>query len=104
MGNDLSFLSKRVSKRFKAFAIPNAFSPNNDNINDKWIIKGLKDYDNCTVEIFTRYGREVFRSQGYRQPWDGIYNGSPMPAGTYYYLIDLKNGEKPLSGPLTLLR
>ncbi len=92
MSRSLSFLSKRVSKHFKPFTIPNAFSP-------KWIIKGLKDYDNCTVEIFTRYGRSLFRSYGYEQPWDGTYNGSPMPVGTYYYLIDLRNGEKPLSGP-----
>lgn len=104
LNKNLSFLSKRVSKRFKPFTIPNAFSPNGDNINDKWIIKGLNDYNNCTVEIFTRYGRPVFRSHGYQQPWDGTYNGSPMPMGTYYYLIDLRNGEKPLSGPLTLLR
>lgn len=104
LGNEPLFLSKRVSKGFKTFIVPNAFSPNGDNINDKWIIKGLQDYDNCTVEIFTRYGREVFRSTGYHRPWDGTYNGSPMPIGTYYYLIDLRNGEKPLSGPLTLLR
>ena len=104
LGNDLLYLSKRVSNHFKAFPIPNAFSPNADNINDRWIIKGLKDYDNCTVEIFTRYGRAIFRSTGYQKPWDGTYNGSPMPVGTYYYLIDLRNGEKPLSGPLTLLR
>lgn len=104
LGNSTAYLSKRVSKHFKAFIIPNAFSPNGDNINDKWIIKGLKDYDNCTVEIFTRYGREVFRSTGYQRPWDGTYNGAQMPVGVYYYLIDLRNGEKPLSGPLTLLR
>lgn len=104
LGNAMLYLSKRVSNHFKPFLIPNAFSPNGDNINDKWIIRGLKDYDNCTVEIFTRYGREVFRSTGYQRPWDGTYNGSPMPVGTYYYLIDLRNGEKPLSGPLTLLR
>ncbi len=104
LGNTMLYLSKRVSNHFKAFTIPNAFSPNGDNINDKWIIRGLKDYDNCTVEIFNRYGREVFRSTGYQHPWDGNYNGTQMPVGTYYYLIDLRNGEKPLSGPLTLLR
>lgn len=104
LGNDFLYLTKRVSKGFKAFTIPNAFSPNGDNINDKWIIKGLKDYDNCTVEIFTRYGRSVFRSNCYNQPWDGTFNGTALPVGTYYYLIDLKSGEKPLSGPLTLLR
>lgn len=104
LGSTITFLSKRVSANFKTFPIPNAFSPNGDNINDKWIIKGLKDYDNCTVEIFNRYGREIFRSAGYRQPWDGNYNGSQMPVGTYYYLIDLRNGQRPLTGPLTLLR
>ena len=84
--------------------IPNAFSPNGDNINDKWIIDGLIDYKNCSVEVFSRSGQIVFHSIGYNQPWDGTRNGKPLPMGTYYYFIDPKNGIPPFSGAITILR
>ena len=32
------------------------------------------------------------------------YNGSPLAVGTYYYIIDPKNGKKPLAGPITIIR
>lgn len=104
LNNNGIFLSKRVANRSKSFEIPNAFSPNGDNINDTWNIKGLKDFENCHVEIYNRYGRLVFRSFGYQKQWDGKFNNSPMPVGVYYYIIDLRNGEKPLTGYITLLR
>ncbi len=84
--------------------IPNAFSPNGDNINDTWVIKGLADYQNCTVEIFNRYGQSVFHSIGYNQPWDGTYKGKPLPIGTYFYIINPKNGIASYSGSITILR
>ena len=84
--------------------IPNAFSPNGDNINDKWIIDGLIDYKNCSVEVFNRSGQIVFHSIGYNQPWDGTRNGKPLPIGTYYYFIDPKNGIPSFSGAITILR
>jgi gliding motility-associated-like protein len=98
------YLTKKVTKGTQSIVIPNVFSPNGDNINDVWNIRALKDYTNCTVEIYNRWGQLVFRSMGYQQPWDGTYNGKPLPVATYYYLIDLRNGEKPLAGSVTLLR
>jgi gliding motility-associated-like protein len=98
------FMTKKVGKGNKTFTIPNVFSPNGDNINDKWNIRGLKDFDNCVVEIFNRYGQMIFRSIGYNQPWDGTYKGNAMPVATYYYIIDLKNGERPIGGSVTILR
>jgi gliding motility-associated-like protein len=68
------------------------------------VVRGLRDYPNCVVEIFNRYGQMVFRSNGYNQPWDGTYKGQPLPVATYYYVIDLKNGDKPIGGSVTLLR
>jgi|GEM_PF-481657 len=67
--------------------IPNAFSPNNDGINDRWQIAGLLGYPNCNVEIFDRYGQSLFRSIGYNNPWDGKRNSKDLPVGTYYYVI-----------------
>jgi len=84
--------------------IPNTFTPNGDGINDTWNIKDLDYYANCTVQVFTRYGQSVFSSIGYGIPWDGTYKGVKLPTGTYYYVIDLKNDTKYLSGFIALLR
>jgi gliding motility-associated-like protein len=84
--------------------IPNVFSPNGDGINDFWIIKHLDAYPGATVQIFDRYGKAILKSTGYNTPWDGNNAGKPLPAGVYYYIIDPKNGLKPLTGSVTILR
>jgi len=84
--------------------VPNAFSPNGDGINDKWEIKYLNDYPECTVEIFTRTGQMIFQSYGYTTPWDGTYHGSALPIGTYYYIIQPGRGRATMSGSVTILR
>ena len=56
--------------------IPNAFSPNGDAINDVWNISNLSDYPGCVVDIFDRYGKQVFNSIGYNRPWNGTRNGT----------------------------
>ncbi len=91
-------------KILKALNIPNVFSPNGDGVNDKWVLRSLSDYPGCTVEVFNRYGASVFSSIGYRIPWDGTRNGTPLPVGTYYYIIDPKNGLDKVSGNVTILR
>jgi gliding motility-associated-like protein len=84
--------------------IPNTFSPNGDNINDVWNIAGLDTYAKPSVAVFNRYGNQVYKSTGYTVPWDGTNNGVPLPVGTYYYLIDLRNGTPSLSGWIWLTR
>jgi gliding motility-associated-like protein len=83
---------------------PNVFSPNADGINDVWVITGLQPYPLCTVDIYTRYGQPVFHSTGYNKPWDGTFNGKPLPVGTYYYVITLTRQMKRMSGSITVLR
>ena len=73
--------------------IPNAFSPNNDGINDTWQIPALQTYTDPEVTVFNRYGQAVYRSKGYGTAWDGSFKGKRLPVGTYYYVIDLKIGE-----------
>ncbi len=91
-------------KVLRQVIIPNAFSPNGDNINDKWEIGNLADYGFATVEIFNRNGQLVFKSLGYTNAWDGTLNGKPLPVATYYYIIDFKNQFQTLSGSVTLLK
>jgi gliding motility-associated-like protein len=91
-------------KVMKMPEIPNAFSPNGDGIYDTWQIKYLQDYPNSSLEIFNRTGRLVYSSKGNGRAWDGTWEGKPVPVATYYYLIQLHNGQPPLSGSVTVIR
>ena len=93
-----------VVKVLKKPEIPNIFSPNGDGIHDKWVIKFLETYPGCTVEIFNRYGQRLYYSVGYTNPWDGTVNGKPVPAGTYYYIVDPKNGRQKQAGYVDVVR
>lgn len=84
--------------------VPNAFSPNGDGFNDTWRIKYLESYPGAVIDVYNRYGQIVFHSIGYDQDWDGNYNGKPMPVGTYYYIINPKNGRQILTGSVTIIR
>jgi gliding motility-associated-like protein len=89
------------------FRVPNSFSPNGDGINDNWNIPGLSKYPNSRVEVYNRWGTKLFVSKGYGKAWDGRYNGSYVPAATYYYLIYLNDGtgkEKPIAGWIEVMR
>ena len=93
-----------VSGGTSKILVPNAFSPNGDGINDTWIITNLSAYPGATVDVFNRYGQLVFHSENYNKAWDGTYNGNPLPMGTYYYIIDLKNNEKKTAGSVTIFK
>ncbi|MFI5161292.1 MAG: gliding motility-associated C-terminal domain-containing protein [Sphingobacteriales bacterium] len=93
-----------ISAAPQSIVVPNAFSPNGDGINDLWNIKSLTDFPQCVVSVYSRNGSLVFQSRGYVKPWDGTYNGSPVPTGTYYYIIDPKSGLQQLSGYVAVLR
>ncbi len=85
------------------FRINTAFSPNGDGINDTWTIKQLESLPNVRVGIFNREGKQVFESIGYEEPWDGTFRGKKLPVDTYYYVIDINDGEK-LRGYVFILK
>jgi gliding motility-associated-like protein len=91
-------------KVLKSPLVPNAFSPNGDGINDTWRIQYLESYPGATIEVFNRYGQKVFESTGYTTEWDGYFNGSLLPVGTYYYIINPRNGRKTIAGSVTIVR
>lgn len=83
---------------------PNAFSPNGDGINDKWVIKNIEKFPKSRITIFNRYGAVVFTANNYTTAFDGTKGGEPLPFGTYYYVIKLGANCQEISGSLFLLR
>ncbi|MEI6408409.1 MAG: gliding motility-associated C-terminal domain-containing protein [Bacteroidota bacterium] len=90
----------------KKLLIFNGISPNGDGKNDDWRIIGIENYPNNEVSVFNRWGNLVFRKKPYDNDhaWDAASGGQYLPDGTYFYVIDLGNGEKALSGYLQILR
>lgn len=86
--------------------IPTIFSPNNDGVNDEFIVPCLSTdkYPNNVVSIFNEWGDEVFREAQYQNNWQGTYKGEDLPSGTYFWVIDLGDGTTPTSGFLVLER
>ncbi|WP_410479380.1 gliding motility-associated C-terminal domain-containing protein [Pedobacter gandavensis] len=85
--------------------IKNTMTPNGDGMNDYWMISGLPEKVNVDIKLYTRSGQLVYESLGqYNKPFDGRFRGKDLPAGAYYYVIDLRADCKPLGGSLTLLR
>ena len=83
----------------QSFLLPNAFSPNDDGINDRFVISGLGETEESTLGVFNRWGTIVYRSQGkqYDNSWDGTSNvgamvsiGKELPNGVYFYVYSVK--------------
>ena len=79
-----------------------AFSPNNDGVNDFFEIENVEQFENTSVKIFNRWGSEVYESSNYQNDWDGRSMNSldvgdgVLPEGTYYYVVVIggnQNGE-----------
>ena len=105
-----SFRVKALEQDCDSLNIPTAFTPNGDGMNERWTIRGLQNYPNVIIEVYNRWGTLVYQSEtGYPVTWDGYYNGSLLPSGVYYYIIDLGVGDKltevgnKLTGNITLV-
>jgi gliding motility-associated-like protein len=82
--------------------IAEAITPNGDGYNDEWVVGGLEYFPNSQVTVFNRWGQVLFESRGYTQRWDGRTNGFELPVADYYYVIDLADGNAPITGTVTL--
>jgi gliding motility-associated-like protein len=81
----------------------NILSANGDGENDFWTIENLAAYPSNKVMILDRSGRIVYSKINYTNDWNGTFNGSALPEGTYYYVITLNNGEGEKKGFITII-
>ncbi len=73
--------------------IPNAFTPNGDDLNDIYMIPGLGDCD-FKINVFNRWGNVVFEQNPFENQWDGKSdNGNDLPQGTYFILLESSDGR-----------
>lgn len=87
--------------------IPEGFSPNGDGINDFFVIENALG-KTINLEVYNRWGNRIYRSKDYKNTWDGrttegIYIGSDVPVGTYYYTITIDGKDRKV-GVLTINR
>jgi len=94
---------------FLNYFAPNAFTPNNDLVNDSFniVLQGIMDSTYLMV-IFDRWGQEVFVTRELKEAWSGKKNnaGSTCPSGFYMYrtsFIDLSGKKHVIHGKILLL-
>lgn len=104
--SDTILISGSICEGFQPI-LPTVITPGNfDGLNDVFTIDFLHDlYPECKVLIFNRWGSVVFESIGYETPWDGTFNGENLPAGTYFYRIELNDPDGNLyTGSISIIR
>ncbi|KXX70525.1 Ig-like domain-containing protein [Flammeovirga sp. SJP92] len=85
----------------------NGFSPNDDLINDFFVVENIERYKDNQLKIYNRWGQEIYQKEGYANEWNGNNNnGEPLPDGTYFYviLIELNNKTNTFNGYVVLKR
>ncbi|KAF2340158.1 gliding motility-associated C-terminal domain-containing protein [Flavobacterium tistrianum] len=84
--------------------IYNALSPNDDGLNDSFVIKGIDQFPDNQVEIYNRWGVKVYDAKSYNESdnmfrgySDGratIKRGDKLPTGTYFYIVRYNTGKE----------
>jgi gliding motility-associated-like protein len=73
---------------------PSVITPNGDNKNDYFVVRGIGNFDSSELIVFNRWGAEVYKTENYKNDWDGRdHNGNELPADTYFYVIKLVDGK-----------
>ncbi|WP_074238394.1 Calx-beta domain-containing protein [Chitinophaga niabensis] len=100
MTNNKAFLRLQVEGQDMNF--PNVFTPNGDGKNEKFVIGGIEKYPGAKLQVFNRWGSQVYRSNDYRNDW----NGSGLNEGTYFYILEVNKpaGMKSYKGWVLIVR
>jgi gliding motility-associated-like protein len=106
---DIAYILVEIAPDF-ALYIPNAFTPDGNNVNDIFQPVGVGiDEENYRMDIFDRWGENIFTSNNFRKGWDGSVKGSSKtaPQGVYTYKLmvkDTQGNKHPYVGHVTVIR
>lgn len=96
--------SDTVLIKINDLIIPTLITPNLDGNNDYFIIRGLESLGRTSLNIFNRWGANVFTNDNYANDWDGKdYNGNPLAEDTYFYILKPEKID-PIKGYIVIKR
>ncbi|WP_417443593.1 gliding motility-associated C-terminal domain-containing protein, partial [Joostella sp.] len=109
--DNISNNTSEVIIELSCLTVFNEFTPNNDGYNDFFRIECIEQYPNNVLKIFNRYGNKVFETTGYLNNWSGIANvngavdrGKQLPAGVYFYSLQIDELGEDISGWLYIAK
>ncbi|WP_306639726.1 HYR domain-containing protein [Sanyastnella coralliicola] len=84
-------MSDSLRVMVKDFLVPNGFSPDQDGINDEFVIRGLDELGVVSLNVFDKNGNLVYANDHYDNSWDGTdRRGNKLPAATYYAVMEMQ--------------
>jgi len=81
----------------------NVLTPNGDGANDYLVFSALEKYPSFSIVITNGSGKVVYQQSHYQNQWDGSFNGTPLPTGTYYYVLDFGKGNNKVKGYVSIV-
>lgn len=95
-----------ATRQLNCLQIHTGFTPNGDGVNELWHIPCLPTFADNQLIILNRWGQQILQIEGYQNEWDGNINGSPLPDGTYYYILKLDGpvDKRVFRGTVTIIR
>ncbi|MFK7775091.1 MAG: gliding motility-associated C-terminal domain-containing protein [Saprospiraceae bacterium] len=94
------------------FLVPNVFTPDGDNLNDEFkpILECENLIEKYSLQIYNRWGNNVFETSNLMEGWDGKFNNNPSPSDVFvwkiFYTVNFDGQvlERTISGDVTLIR
>lgn len=81
----------------RLYAVPSAFTPNNDGLNDCFGLKYWETVKDVEFSVYNRWGQRIFYTNNISRCWDGTFGGAKQGAGAYVYMI---KATMPCGGPI----
>jgi gliding motility-associated-like protein len=86
---DTACVTIDVEPTCNEYFIPNAFSPNGDGVNDRFLVKG-RCVTHAWIKVMNRWGEMVFNSNDAGDTWDGTFKGANQNPGGFFYIGELQ--------------
>jgi gliding motility-associated-like protein len=99
-GNSQSWSNAVVLEFTHPITVPNVFTPNGDQYNQYFYIPKIELYTESELSVVDRWGKAVFKSNGYKNDWDG----GDLSSGVYYYVLDLKKRNTIIKGIVNIIK